>query len=165
MIRDNRAYSRSGISPIVGKRDIGVLGEAQHGGLVLFHAFPQVVCIGLGHFAPLTLLSRGNRWKLALPLGEDGAVALLYGLVFVLAQRLVVALGDFVAGTEEQAFHALGPSVVVGVDDEGELAKEVRAEMLHSTSLGICCGHDYVAESRSGRAGHEDPRYPRNIVF
>ena len=29
----------------------------------------------------------------------------------------------------------------------------------------ICCGHDYVAESRSGRAGHEDPRYPRNIVF
>ena len=30
--------------------------------------------------------------------------------------------------------------------------------------LGICCGQDYVAESRSGCAGHEDPPFLRNII-
>ena len=40
----------------------------------------------------------------------------------------------------------------------------VYPEMLHSTSLGICCGQDYVAESRHGRAGPEDPPHPRNIT-
>ena len=28
----------------------------------------------------------------------------------------------------------------------------------------ICCGQDYVAESRSGCAGHEDPPFLRNII-
>ena len=83
------------------KRDVGVFGEAQHGGLVLFHSLPQIVCIGLGDAATLTLLSRGNRWKLALALGEDGAVAFLHGLVLVLAQALGFAFGDCVAGVEE----------------------------------------------------------------
>ena len=31
--------------------------------------------------------------------------------------------------------------------------------------LGICCGPDYVAESRHRRTGHEDPRFVRNIIF
>ena len=30
--------------------------------------------------------------------------------------------------------------------------------------LGICCGPDYVAESRHRRTGHEDPRFVRNIT-
>ena len=121
------AHAQVALGAIVGKRDVGVLGEAQHGGLVLFHSLPQIVGIGLGHFATLTLLSRGNRWKLFLPLGEDGAVAFLYGLVLAFGKRFLVALSDLVAGVEEQAFHALGPGVVVGVDDEGEFAQQVRA--------------------------------------
>ena len=39
----------------------------------------------------------------------------------------MVPSGDLVAGAQEQALHALGPSVVMGVDDEGELAQQVRA--------------------------------------
>ena len=36
--------------------------------------------VGLGDLAALALLTRWNRRKLALALGEDGAVAFLYGL-------------------------------------------------------------------------------------
>ena len=71
------------------------------------------------------LCRRGNGWKLSLTLGEEGAVAFEQRLGLVGGQGLVVALGDLVAGLEEEAFHALGPGVVVGIDDEGELAQQV----------------------------------------
>ena len=46
-----------------------------------------------------------------------------------------------------------------------EIPSRVDPNMLHSTYLGICCGPDYVAESRHRRTGHEDPRFVRNIIF
>ena len=105
-----------------------MLGEAQHGALVFLQPFPQIVCIGLGDLAALALLTRWNGRKLSLALGEDGAIAFLYGLVLVSRSvSCLVAFGDCVAGVEEQALHALGPGVVMGIDDEGELAQEVRA--------------------------------------
>ena len=103
-----------------------MLGEAQHGVLVFLHPLPQIVGVGLGDLAALALLTRWNRRKLSLALGEDGAVAFLYGLVLALAQYLLVAFGDFVAGVEEQALHALGPGIVMGIDDEGQLSQQVR---------------------------------------
>ena len=90
-----------------------MLGEAQHRLLVFLHPLPQIVGVGLGDLAALALLTRWNRRKLALALSEDGAVAFLYGLVLALAQSLLVTFGDFVAGVEEQALHALGPGVVM----------------------------------------------------
>ena len=105
----------------------GMLGEAQHGLLVFLHPLPQIVGVGLGDLAALALLTRWNRRKLALALGEDGAVAFLHGLVLALAQSLLVTFGDFVAGVEEQALHALGPGVVMGLDDEGEFTQQMRA--------------------------------------
>ena len=46
-----------------------------------------------------------------------------------------------------------------------EFAADMRPEMLHATSLGICCGRDYVAASRNRPARHDDPPFLRNIIF
>ena len=51
------------------------------------------------------------------------AVAFLQRLVLVRAQHLVVAFRDLMTGAKEQTLHALGPGVMMGVDDEGELAQ------------------------------------------
>ena len=53
-----------------------MFGEAQHGDFVLLHPLPQIVGIGLGHFAALAVLARWDGWKLTRPLGEDGARSL-----------------------------------------------------------------------------------------
>ena len=68
-----------------------------------------------------------DRWKLSRTLGEDGAVAFLHRCVLAGGQRLVVAFADLVAGAEEQALHAPRPGIVMGVDDEGEFAQQMRA--------------------------------------
>ena len=46
-----------------------------------------------------------------------------------------------------------------------EVAALVRPEMLHATSLGVCCGQQYVAERLDHPATHENPRSLRNIFF
>ena len=101
------AHAQVALGPVIGECDIGMLGEAQHGLFVFLHPLPQIMGVGLGDLAALALLTRWNRRKLALALGEDGAVAFLYGLVLALAQSLLVTFGDFVAGVESRRFMRL----------------------------------------------------------
>ena len=114
------------LGAIVGEGDVGVFGEAQHSGLVVLQPLPQIMGIGLGHFAALAVLARWDGWMLTRPLGEDGAVAFLQRLVLARAQHLVVAFRDLMTGAKEQTLHALGPGVAMGVDDEGKLAQHDR---------------------------------------
>ena len=100
---------RFALGTIVGEGDIGVFGEAQHGGFVLLHPLPQIVGIGFGHFAALAVLARWDGWKLSRPLGEDGAVAFLQRLVLARGQRLVVAFRDLMTGAKEQALSCAWP--------------------------------------------------------
>ena len=57
--------------------------------------------------------------------------------------------------------HGPGVRPLLGVQEaRARTRRPVDARIL----LGICCGPDYVAESRHRRTGHEDPRFVRNIT-
>ena len=59
------AHSQVALRAIVGECDVRIPGEQQYGALVLLHPFPQVVGVRLGDPATLTLLTHGDRRKLA----------------------------------------------------------------------------------------------------
>ena len=46
-----------------------------------------------------------------------------------------------------------------------EVASLMCPEMLHATSLGVCCGQQYDAERLDHPATHENPPSLRNIIF
>ena len=155
------------LGTIVGEGDVGVFGEAQHGDFVLVHPLPQIVGIGLGHFAALAVLARWDGWKLSRPLGEDGAVAFLQRLVLARGQRLVVAFRDLMTGAKEQPLHALGPRVIMGVDDEGEFAQQmcpaqgvVAVRVAQIRGPAVVHRHTGVA-----REDADGPRWPRTRVW
>ena len=93
------AHSQVAFSAIAGEGDVGMLGEQQHGALVLVHLFPQIVGVGLGHSTALSIFVTVESTE-------------------ALAQRLVVAFGDLVASTNEEAAHARGLGIAVGINDE-----------------------------------------------
>jgi hypothetical protein len=55
------------------------LGRQQDGRLVLFQTFPQVMGIGLGDSAALTVLPRWNRRQFFFAPGQDSAITFLQG--------------------------------------------------------------------------------------
>ena len=73
-------------------------------------------------------LDTGRRFrKFLLSLGQDGPVAFPHGLEFRLGQTLLRALADLVGGLLQEPLHASGPGMAVGVDDELEVAQQMRA--------------------------------------
>ena len=91
---------------------------------MLLQSFPQVVRIGFGDPAPFAVLSGRDRRELLCTAGEDIAVAFLQIFVLIPGQALRLAFGDNGAGFLEQALHMGRPGIVIGVDDEGELAQQ-----------------------------------------
>ena len=69
------AHSQVAFGAIIGERDVGVLGEAQHGALVLFHSLPQIVSVGPGHAEDVGDVSRFQ--------AADEQVGCLHGVVSV----------------------------------------------------------------------------------
>ena len=94
---------------------------------MLLQALPEVMGVGFGDAAALAVLSwRDGREFLFAP-GQDIAIAFLEVFVFAASEFLAFALGDARAGLLEQPLHIGGPGVALGVDDEGQLAQQVRA--------------------------------------
>ena len=117
-------------SGIVGEADVRVAHEAQHGFLVLQEALMQVVRVGLRGPPALPLRARRDVGQFLAALGQVGPVPLAHGQTFGLGQDLGVALVDPVAGLAQQALHQARPAEAVGLDDEGNLAEEVRFAQL-----------------------------------
>ena len=108
------------LRPVVCERDVGILHKAQDFGFVACECHMQVFGIGLYDAAALAVGS--GLWFGEFPfcLGQDGSVA--HGLVVSFGQFPAFALADLVGGFLQQLFHALGLGVVVGVDEEPEVA-------------------------------------------
>jgi hypothetical protein len=90
-------------------------------------ALPEIVGIGLGHPPALAVLAWWDGRQLLLAAGEEIAVALAQVLVLGLRELFAFALGYQDAGLLEQALDVRRPAVGVGLDDEGQLAQQMRA--------------------------------------
>lgn len=86
---------------------------------------------------PRRPLARGGIAGNSLPpRGRDGAVALGQGLKGGCTQDLGRAAIEFVAGLFEQGFRQAHPTVVVGLENEGQLPDQVCAESMPALLVG-----------------------------
>ena len=167
MIRDNIAYSRSGISDVVVHGDEGLVEEDAQPLAMLEQSAQR---LGLARTVRQAGQLRFGVHEQALDGGLQGSLRRVEGrrLALECASRVVMVQPLLVqpVDTRDPLDPAIAPGTEPGMADHApeEVAPLVDPEMLHSTSLGICCGQDYVAESRSGCAGHEDPPFLRNII-
>ena len=109
------------------------------------------------------LLAQARFWR-------DGCTLPLQPYPEVLDQRRGACLahgqthlGGLAADLRLDCVHRRDPAQSFGGDfrtmrvvDLAQLAPGVAPEMLHATSLGICCAHDYVAEWELCRTGHDE---------
>ena len=121
------AHAQVALGAVIGEGDVRVLGEQQHGGFVFFQALPEVMGIGFCDSAPLAILLCRDGRQFALATGEEVAVVLLKALVLARSEPFALALGDTGAGLPQEPLHVASPGVAVGLDDEGELAQQMRA--------------------------------------
>ena len=71
------AHAQIAFGTVVGEGDVGVPGEEQHGGLVLFQALPEIVGVGFRYSAPLAVLPCRDGREFPFAAGEDVTVSAL----------------------------------------------------------------------------------------
>ena len=112
--------------PVIGEGDVGVSCQAQDLGLVAGEGIMQILGVYLCDAAALTAGSGRRLWKFPPCFGEDSSVALSHALVVSFGHFLVLALAHLVGGLLQQRFHLSGQDMVVGVDDELEITRQMR---------------------------------------
>ncbi len=115
----------------------------------------QVLGVRLRDAAALAL--DAGRWlrEFPLSLGKDGPVAPSQGLDLGLDQHLARVFAHLAGGYLEQPLHVPGPGMVVGVDDELEVAQEVgAAERVVAAFVGEIAG-PAVVDQGSAVAGND----------
>lgn len=92
------AHAQIPFGAIVGERYVGVAGEEQHGGLVCFESFPEVMGIGLGDSAALAILSDRQGRQFSFAAGQGVTVSFLQVLVLAGRKFFAFALRDLGTG-------------------------------------------------------------------
>ena len=93
---------------------------------MLFESLPQVVGVGLGDSAALAVLLGRDGWQFFVASGQDIAIALLEVLVFAAVSFLLLRLETRAQVCCSRRFMLARPGVALGLDDEGQLAQQVR---------------------------------------
>ena len=93
--------------------------------------------------------------------GRDGAVSLAYGPVFFLAQGLVIASVEPVAGLLEQFLHQARPAETVGLDDEGQFPEQMGTANRVLAVFAGETGFSAVMDQHADEAGDDADRIDR----
>ena len=90
----------------------------------------QVVCIRLCDPTTFTFPSLRNFGHFLATLRQNGSIPFDVSPAFGLAQNSGLALVDLVAALAQQLLHQTRPTAIVGVDDKGDIPKEMRPAYL-----------------------------------
>ena len=90
----------------------------------------QVVCIRLCDLTTFTVPPFRNFGHFLAALRQNGSIPLAVLPALGLAQNPGLALVDLVAALAQQLLHQTRPTVIVGVDDKGDIPKEMRPAYL-----------------------------------
>ena len=144
------AHAKVPLGTIVREGNVRVSGEEQHGALVLLQTLPEIMGIGFGDSTPFAILLLRDGRQFPLAAGEDVAVVLLQGVVLARGEPFAFALGDAGAGLLQQPLHVLRPGVAVRLEDEGQLAQQVRpTESMAAVLIGEVGGPAVVDDHPS----------------
>ena len=114
------------LTRVIGEAHIGITHEAQYGILVFQQTIMQVVSKRLCDSTTLSFPPSRNFGQFLAALRQNGPIPFSVPSAFGLAQHPGLALVDRVAALAQQAC----PTVSVGVDDKGEILKEMRPAYL-----------------------------------
>ena len=118
------------LTRVIGETHIGITHEAKYGLLKFQKTLVQVVCIRLCDPTTFIFPPLRNFGHLLSALRQNGSIPFAVLPAFGLAQNPGLALVDLVADLAQQLLHQAHPTVIVGVDDKGEIPKEMRPAYL-----------------------------------
>ena len=121
----------------IGETHIGITHEAQYGLLKFQQGLVQVVCIRLCEPTTFTFPPLRNFGHFLAALRQNSPIPFEVLPALGLAQNPGLALFDLVADLAQQLLHQARPTVIVGVDDKGEIPKEMRPAYL-MLALVVC---------------------------
>ena len=140
------------LASVFGEAGVWVTHEAQDGVPVPDEAFMQVVRVGLRDPPAPSLGAWRDPGQFPEPMPGDGAIPRAHGPSEIPGQGPGGACVDPVTCQAEQCLHQAGPAHAVGVDDEGQLAKEMRAAQLVPAAGVGQVGLPAVMDQRAGVA-------------
>ena len=93
----------------------------------------QIVCICLCDPTTFTIAPLKNFGHFLDTLRQNGSIPFEVSPTLGFTQNLGFALVDLVADLAQQLLHQTRPTVIVGIDDKGKVAKEMRPAYLMLT--------------------------------
>ena len=110
----------------------------------------QVVCIRLRDPTTFTVPPFRNFGHFLATLRQNGSIPFDVLPAFGLAQNSGLALVDRVAAPAQQLLHQTRPTVIVGVDDKGEIPKKMRPAYLMLAQLVCKVCRPAIMDQRTG---------------